>query len=329
MSMSLTTPTRFKTFARITGTTYDTILAALIPQVSQLIARYLRADLVDTVYYAWLNGNGGASLLLPNWPVTAVYNCGYRYNVAANITNTSTSVSQALVSCDGINLFLNEYSNLGVNTITTLLLATYPTITLLKAAVENVTGWTMPLMGTYPYWPSCQIRPFGAGQATSPDSCEIDIPSLPEPVRIISDCEISMISAMQYPGALNYGFGYGVPTGMISHGMGYGMGYEIPLIEGGFPKGLMNIYVNYRAGYTMPVDASAGPPIVAASDGTLPPGLEMLAQLIIKDIFSGIGIHSMLKNDHIGEYSYGLADVASAVQGRRKDLNQYRRVVLA
>ena len=321
-NFSITTVSRFKTFSRITGTVYDTILAALIPQVSQLIARYLRADLVDTVYYAWLNGNGGASLLLPNWPVTAVYNCGYRYNVAANITNTSTTVSQALVSCDGTNLYLNEYSNLGVNTITTLLLATYPTITLLKAAVENVTGWTMPLMGTYPYWPSCQIRPFGAGQATSPDSCEIDIPSLPEPVRIISDCEISMISAMQYPGALNYGFGYGVPTGMISHGMGYGMGYEIPLIEGGFPKGLMNIYVNYRAGYVMPTDSPA-------SDGTLPPGLEMVAQLIIRDFFTGTGINSMMKNESIGDYSYGLADVASAVQGRIKDLNQYRRFVLA
>jgi hypothetical protein len=310
---SLTTLARFKAYAGITGTAQDAVITALIPQVGSQIERYLRRTLAATTYKVWLDGTGTPHLRLGQYPVLAVYQVSTGSSTVATVENTSAAVGLANVSCDGTSLSLVEMSSLGVEKITDITLAG-KTIATLKTAVELVAGWGMTILSTdWENKAAALLRPLYGQDALSPSTADVVVPDKPAAIKVVIDDAITLVSPAPSAVWRNY-----APTAPSD-------------VEWGFPTGIANVFCWYKAGYVLPTDAVDGPPAVAASDGTLPPGLALVGHQILSDVLGSIQLNSNMQSESIGDYSYTLratdkGAVASAVENRKKDLNQYRRV---
>jgi hypothetical protein len=324
--MNLTTTTRFKVYAGMTGTSQDALIAALIAQVSDQLVRYLRRDLAVTTYKSWIDGSGNPLQRLEQWPILAIYQVSVTSIIAGYIKNTAATTKRASVSFDGTNLSLMSVSNTGTETLTDKPVSTSKILSTLKTAIEAVTGWEVTLNSAdYDGEPSNMLRPIYAQDALDPNMANLLLPDHPEAVKLISEDTIELATKLEpdmfarRSDARGSGFGGGsiVP------------GFDAtPGIGGGFPAGTANIFIWYKAGYTLPSDTSGETP---ASDGTLPQGLALIVHEILQDVLSSTKLNSNLQSESIGGYSYSLRSaangaVASAIENRKKDLNLYRRV---
>lgn len=314
--MNLTTLARVKAYLGISGTAQDALITLLIPQVSDQIAKYLRRDLVATTYRSWVNGTGSPILRLEQWPILMVYQVSIGTMTVGYIENTGATTKRASVSFDGTNLSLMSVNTSGTETLTDLPVATSKVLSSLKTAVEAVSGWEMTLDSTdYEGEPSNMLRPLYGAPAYDPDTADLVLPDSQEPVKLITEDTIELLSDLRAAG----GFG----GGSIVEGFD-----ATPGIGSGFPSGAANVFVWYRAGYILPSDASGETP---ASDGTLPPGLALLVHQILQDVLSSTKLNSNLQSESIGGYSYSLraaanGAVASAIENRAKDLALYKKV---
>ena len=310
--MELTTATRFKIFAGITGTSQDALIAALIPQISDQISNYLNRDLAATTYLSWVDGTGSPILRLRQWPILALYHVFLTSTTVGYIENTSAAVSRASVSFDGTNLSLTSISTAGVVTTTDLPVGTSKILSTLKTAIEAVSGWFMTLNSTdYDSEPASMLRPIYAASAVDPDTADLVLPDNPAPAKVIAEDMIELLNSGSDP----VGFG----GGSIVEGFDATTG-----IGPGFPSGSANVLVWYKAGYALPTDSPK-------SDGTLPPGLTLLVHQILQDVLSSTKFNSNVQSEGLGDYNYSLratADgaVTSAIENRKRDLNAYRRV---
>ncbi|MDP3124602.1 MAG: hypothetical protein Q8M84_03115 [Thiobacillus sp.] len=70
--MALTTTAAVKAYKPITGTELDALIDALVPRASSAIETYLSRKIESTAHVEIRDGNGGRSLMLSQYPVTAV-----------------------------------------------------------------------------------------------------------------------------------------------------------------------------------------------------------------------------------------------------------------
>jgi hypothetical protein len=305
----------------MTGTSQDALITALIPQVSDQIAKYLKRDLAVTTYLSWVDGTGSPILRLEQWPILSLYQVFLGTETAGYIENTSTTVSRASVSFDGTNLSLTSISTTGTVTTTDLPVGTSKILSTLKTAIELVSGWFVTLNSTdYNSEPTSMLRPIYAASAVDPDTADLVLPDSPVPVKVIAEDMIELLNSGNDP----VGFG----GGSIVEGFDATTG-----IGPGFPSGSANILVWYKAGYTLPSDAVTTPTPIAASDGTLPPGLALLVHQILQDVLSSTKFNSNLQSENIGNYSYSLSAqdkgaVLSALNNRKKDLDLFKRITI-
>ncbi len=315
--MNLTTKTRYKVYSGITGSGQDALIDVLIPMVSDQIAKYLRRDLVATTYRSWVNGTGSPILRLEQWPILSVYQVSIGTMTAGRIENTGATTKRASVSFDGTNLSLMSINSSGTETLTDLPVGTSKVLSSLKTAVEAVSGWHVTLDSTdYEGEPSNMLRPLYGASAYDPDTADLVLPDSQEPVKLITEDTIELMKSIEY---FNGATGFG--GGSIVRGFD-----ATPGIGSGFPSGSANVFVWYRAGYTLPTDSPA-------SDGTLPQGLALLVNQILTDVLSSTKLNSNLQSESIGGYSYSLraaanGAVASAIENRAKDLDFYKRITI-
>ncbi len=313
--MNLTTLTRVKAYMGLSGTAQDSLITLLIPQVSDQIAKHLRRDLVATTYRSWVNGTGSPILRLEQWPILNVYQVSLSTMAVGHIQNSSASIKRASVSFDGTNLSLMSVDNTGTETLTDLPVATSKTLSALKTAIEAVSGWEVTLNSTdYAMEPSSMLRPIFSAPAADGDTADLVLPDSQEAVKLIAEDLIELIRPISFSS-----------TESIIQGFA-----NVPGIGEGFPTGSANVFVWYKAGYTLPSDASGETP---ASDGTLPPGLALIVHQIMQDVLSSTKLNSNLQSESIGGYSYSLRSdsqgaVASAVRNRARDLDAYMKVTL-
>ncbi len=312
--MNLTTKTRYKVYSGITGTSQDALLDVLIPMISDQIAKHLRRDLAVTTYRSWVNGTGSPILRLEQWPILSIYQVSIGTMTAGYIENTGAATKRASVSFDGTNLSLMSINTSGTETLTDLPVATSKVLSSLKTAVEAVSGWAVTLDSTeYEGEPSNMLRPLYGAPAYDPDTADLILPDSQEPVKLIEEDTVELLTDPSAPG----GFG----------GDSIVRGFDAtPGIGSGFPSGSANVFVWYKAGYTLPSDSPA-------SDGTLPQGLALLVNQILTDVLSSTKLNSNLQSESIGGYSYSLRAaangvVASAIENRAKDLALYKAVTL-
>lgn len=305
--MNLTTLTRFKAYAGISGSTQDATITALLPQVSDAIARYLGYPIEDQEFRGWYDGNTAASygrrgdyydqwdspglmltddsclstIRLPLQPITAVYHVAVTSRNVANITNSTAARATVSVSTTGVKLV--AVTTAGVASVTEKTFAANATLGALETAIETVSGWSMSIVGsTDATLPSILLRPGGGGNATYPAQATVNAAGNSEDVEIIGDdaiCAVRMI----------------------------------------IPVGRANVFVWGRAGYVLPTDSV---------DGDLPGGLQLAVNQIMSDIVNSTKLNSSLKSESLGDYSYSLGDVVAAVQGRKQMLERFKRVTL-
>lgn len=70
--MALTTAAAVKAYKPITGTELDALINSLVPRASAAIETYLSRKIESTAHVEIRDGNGGRSMMLKQYPVTAV-----------------------------------------------------------------------------------------------------------------------------------------------------------------------------------------------------------------------------------------------------------------
>jgi hypothetical protein len=215
--MQLTSLDKFKAYAGITDTDDDDALRVIIPAVSALVAKRCYRDFELQTYKQWLISDGGRTFRLPQYPVTALRSVSWNVDHAMDVKFTGGT--RATVAFDGTTLTLHSISTSGVETETTITVASYPTITLLAAEIETNSGWSTTVYSQFANEYTPIMMPFDTQWALSPDKAELDTPYDSQDVRVLS----------RTAGTLE------------SEG-------------GGFPAG--HLFCWYKAGYTLPSDGA-------------------------------------------------------------------------
>lgn len=267
MAENLTTIYRAKEFMGLdqTDSDKDAVLTLIVNAVSRQIAEQLdREPLELTTHKKWLDGGGGNRLRLPDFPILGVYGVALQSYTVARL---QYSGSGPFASCnlDGTNLTLVSADSDGSDTITDITLAG-KTLTELQTSVSAVSGWALSIVSGKETYPATQLRPMSSGDAKSTDDIELEAPDEYWEARVTSEADDT-----------------------------------IELLHSDFPCGHSNIFVWYKAGYTLPTEASP-------TTTTVPSGLELIALKIVKAVFESTEVSDLLRSEKIGDYQYTVKD---------------------
>jgi len=168
-------------------------------------------------------------------------------------------------------------------------MADYATVTLLSTEIATNTGWSADIQGSEDNQPTYAIKPFDAAWTLDPDSYTM----------VIADDDSSTVRvAAQTNRAIEYASG------------------------ACFPAGRGNLWVWYKAGYTLPTDAS---PVTGGSDN-VPDGLALIVNQIVQDTLDMSKHDGTLLKEKIGNYSYEMGKNAQEVTDKYwNDLSAYAR----
>ena len=271
MAKNLTTRYLYKLFAGISGTTQDASIDALIDPVSEAIAKFCKRTFELTTYKEWFDGTGTAYLLLPQYPITATYGVSLSRKCVGTLSFAGGSWASVTV-LNGV-LTLQSISTAGAETTTPLTLATYPTIALLEAAVEAVSGWSFSTQSGESTSFSELIKPVFGEWALDPDDADLEIPDESDRIRVEPESNQSLRV----------------------------IGRHV------FTLGSSNIFVWYKAGYTLPVDDSGHTGL--DTDGNVPDDLTMACNQALKTVLDGVQVDSNMKSEKFTNYAYSLQDM--------------------
>ena len=183
-----------------------TLLAELLKAASSSIRRECRRQFESATYTEYLSGSGYPyqMVMLKEFPVTAISRLATNPTEVLQIRNTDGDTNQrATVASTATGLSLVRVAS-GVTSTSSLLFATYPTLTTLAAAVVALgNGWDAQVLGDYGNWPSADVKPLqGALDARSRYAgLEMYLEDLQEPWRL--DDAAGMLYGMFPPGHLN------------------------------------------------------------------------------------------------------------------------------
>ena len=179
--MALTTTAKFKTYAGISASTDDALIADLILRAQSEIERYCQRAFDSTTYREFYDGEGQSELLLKHYPVTAVKMLGVGREDAFQIKNTSSDAYHAYVSVTDTTIQLVVQGGTNEDD-TSLTLATYATLTLLIAAIEALgKGWSvLSPAAAVAIWSAEELLPTGKGLRCLDDYAAVQIPDDPE-----------------------------------------------------------------------------------------------------------------------------------------------------
>lgn len=216
--MALTTLRRYKEYAKITTSDDDDRLTALIERTSDEIERFCDRIFGTATYRQWLAGNDSCYLRLPQSPVQSIGMVSVSTSTVARLAY-SGAAQIATASCDGTTLACFTVAA-GVPATTNLTLESYPTITLLIAALPSgFSGTVQSGMGSEP---SRFIKPFFAEQLHDGQTFDIETPE--DSVRV----EMS----------------WNEPDTIAGHAV--------------FHSGVNTVFVMYTAGYDLPSEEAPG-----------------------------------------------------------------------
>lgn len=149
----------FKSYCGITATTDDTLIGLLLVRATETIQQYCRRDLTSTSYREQVNGDGTNIIMLKQYPIIAVELLALSKTSGLAVKNTSTDAYRATVKVTDTTFVLKVYGGTNAGT-STLTLASYATMTLLKTAIEALAkGWSVELYTEYTVWSPTELLP--------------------------------------------------------------------------------------------------------------------------------------------------------------------------
>jgi hypothetical protein len=288
MANELTTLYLFRQYAGTPAdTARDALLTRLISDVSALIGEACNRAFGIATYRTWLDGTGSEGLRLPQWPVVTVYQACISADSALAVTYTGGG-EYADVSFDGATLTLHSVDTSGTEATTELAVATHKTVGTLAAAIAAVTGWSGEAESGMENYPSAVLRPDSSGDVLSPSEFTLSVPIDPvESVHIRRDSNRLLVSDS--------------------------------LAD--WPEGHRNVFVWFRAGYTLPADDAEHESLAVA--GNLPGGLTHTANRAVHDAWNATRLDGNTAVESLGGHTYTMSAVRSAVQRHWHDLAKY------
>jgi len=288
----ITTPELVRAFTTVPDDVTTPILQLQIDRACQALADYCNRTFGSTTYRTWLDGTGTSRLYLSNWPITQLKGFGSCFQTVLEIQQTGKEF--ASVTFDGTTLTLWSIAS-GVETTTSLVAATYPTVATMAAAISLVSGWTASTVSGRETQPTVMIRyiesvPVGENET-------VPLEAVDDLIRVRLDIE----------------------NGRELH---IPRSYQSQYV---FPCGHNNIFVWYVAGYTLPTGLSLGTtpePLVYAAN--------MMCKVYIDSAKESFGT---MMSEKTGDYSYSKgASMSSAyaitsnmIESLGQDLTPYRR----
>jgi len=150
----LITTAEFKALMNISGTTYDTLLASLIPAVQSEIESVLDRKFDSQNFSQWFSWVAGAGqIVLPQWPLQKLLLIGQAVKMA-----TLTWASGDY----GIEVLSDKISVVNVLTPTDFTFAAHPTLDVMKVAIENSTAVRVAIESGYTTT-RCELLQTGSG----------------------------------------------------------------------------------------------------------------------------------------------------------------------
>lgn len=279
MAKNLTTLFLYRQYAGLTSDTpaTDLQLTRMINQVSQAIAAYCDRTFELTTYRSWLDGTGRDFLTLPQWPVTRLLGVSTGTIDVGEIKNTSAK--WASVSLKDATFYLDAVDTSGAETNDSVAISAAATIADLATAVIALgNGWTMTSTTGETTQPTILVRPFDGVWAVDPDTVDLELADETEAARLVE----SSHQMIEYPSGA------------------------------AFPCGSRNVFVWYKAGYTLPVDNTNHTKL--DTDGDVPEDLTLIANEILAAVDNAAGEEfTGAASEKIGNYSYTLGEGAQAV----------------
>ncbi len=289
---ALTSSANFKSYAGITSSDDDTLIGYLISRATSAIEGYCDRTLRSSSYRERYNGDGTNTLLLREYPVTAITLLGTTVTDAIKITNSSTDAWNARITVTdtAITLIIDGGANAGTDSLT---LASYTLTTLITAINALSKGWSASLIvSTYGIYDADEILPCSGLQCTPNLSREV---YLKVPDDLEYDFVIEGQTASPYKG--NNGTVY-LSQGWADNWLG----------EGGNARH-QNITIRYTAGYE-----------------TTPADLEQICIDLVNIYYRGRVADLSLKAESLGDHSKTFADDARDLPAHiAKRLAPYKR----
>ena len=225
----------------ILGAQSSTVRASLLAASSRYIEQICKRIFGLTSYQVYLSGGGQPYDLvrLDNFPVSQITRMASYPLPVLTVQNTATSTNQrATVDTMPTGINLTTVAS-GVSSTSTLLYATYPTLTTLAAAITALgSGWTATASSSYTLYPSADLRPLqGAVTALQGSGAQLE-------------AYTEDIYAWGGPW-FDSGNGYG----LVCSGPGWRLDADSGQLVGWFPRGMLNIRVDYSAGYSTSPDS--------------------------------------------------------------------------
>ncbi len=154
----------------------DSVIAYLVTAATEAIENTCDRTFASATYNQWIDGTGSNYILLPQYPITALTRISLDKKVALEVTCTKSGASRAYISVSSTALTLNSVTQ-GTTTTNSLTLASYATLTLLKAAIDAVSGWSATIMNSDANWSPSDIRPCQGWECYTPAQVGLYVPS--------------------------------------------------------------------------------------------------------------------------------------------------------
>jgi hypothetical protein len=262
-------------------TSSPSYLASLITAASDLLRRRCNRDFVQQMYSEYYSGgiNLHTPIRLRQFPVIEITRVASCPTPALRVLNSDSVTNQrATVETTSTGLNLVRVAS-GVVTTISLASATYPTIGAMASAIVALgAGWSATAQpqvytGDFSKWPSADFKPLQGALNVFPSGALLEVYT--EDIQTLHSL---------HGDEGNSGF------------CGWRLDCETGELFGRFPRGTLNIRVDYTAGFV-----------------TVPQAIQEAAVQLVQDLYQASLVNSTLKKATLGASSVELkSDTASS-----------------
>ena len=266
------------------GASNPAYLASLITAASDAVRQNCRRELTLSAYTEYHSGGIyiREPLRLRQFPVLEITRVATSPRPALLVQNVDSITNQrATVETTATALRLVRIAS-AVLTTTDLLYSAYPTVAALAAAVNALGGgWSATVRNDFANWPSADFKPL-QGAVTA----------------LLGGRDLEMYSETVQPfSAWPYSAGEAQWDDGFQGATGWRLDEETGELFGRFPRGQLNIRVDYRAGFA-----------------TIPQAVQEACLQLVQDLYQAGLVNSTLKKSTLGASSVELNVTTSAAQ---------------
>jgi len=255
-------------------------LASLISAASEAVRRACGRDFTLGSYTEYHSGGiyVRQPLRLRQFPVVEITRVASGPRPALLVQNVDANTNQrATVETTSTGLRLVRVAS-AVATTADLLFTNYPTLASLAAAVNAMAnGWSATVRANFANWPSADLKPLQGALSALNGSRDLEIYTE----------SISSLSGVPFADEFNFD----------SPGSGWRLDDETGELYAHFPRGQLNIRIDYRAGFA-----------------TIPQPVQEATVQLVQDLYQAGLVNNTLKKATLGASTVELKDTTATSQ---------------